>query len=169
MAWARALTPHDPVFLPLFGGLVALAWILLAAWGLSPWAPYLDHDWTRLGLLASLCRADTAGPLLASLAIGAVAWLLMSAAMMLPSTLTLIAAFRGLAARQKRGGRLLALLVGGYLLPGLGFGLLAHGLGLALAVAAAPSSWLVRNGWAIAAAILLLSGLFHFSRSRTIA
>jgi Predicted metal-binding integral membrane protein (DUF2182). len=102
-AWpeARALTPHDPVFLPLFGGLVALAWILLAAWGLSPWAPYLDHDWTRLGLLASLCRADTAGPLLAGLAIGAFAWLLMSAAMMLPSTLTLIAAFRGLAARQR--------------------------------------------------------------------
>ena len=60
MAEARALTPHDPVFLPLFGGLIALAWILLAAWGLSPWAPYLDHDWTRLGLLASLCRADTA-------------------------------------------------------------------------------------------------------------
>ena len=74
MAEARALTPHDPVFLPLFGGLIALAWILLAAWGLSPWAPYLDHDWTRLGLLASLCRADTAGPLLAGLAIGALAW-----------------------------------------------------------------------------------------------
>ena len=33
MAEARALTPHDPVFLPLFGGLIALAWILLAAWG----------------------------------------------------------------------------------------------------------------------------------------
>ena len=163
MAEARALTPHDPVFLPLFGGLIALAWILLAAWGLSPWAPYLDHDWTRLGLLASLCRADTAGPLLAGLAIGALAWLLMSAAMMLPSTLTLIAAFRGLAARQSQGGRLLALLLAGYLLAWLGFGLVAHGLGLALAAVAARSSWLVLNGWAIAAAILLLSGLFQFS------
>ena len=163
MAQARALTPHDPVFLPLFAGLIALAWILLAAWGLSPWAPYLDHDWTRLGLIASLCRADTAGPLLAGLAIGAFAWLLMSAAMMLPSTLTLIAAFRGLAARQKRGGRLLALLLGGYLLAWLGFGLLAHGLGLALAAVAASSDWLLLNGWAIAAAILLLSGLFQFS------
>ena len=82
---------------------------------------------------------------------------------MLPSTLTLIAAFRGLAARQKRGGRLLALLLGGYLLAWLGFGLLAHGLGLALAAVAASSDWLLLNGWAIAAAILLLSGLFQFS------
>jgi predicted metal-binding membrane protein len=163
MAEARTFTPHDPVFLPLFGGLVALAWILLAAWGLSPWAPYLDHDWTRLGLLASLCRAETAGPLLAGLAIGTLAWLLMSAAMMLPSTLTLIAAFRGLAARQQHAGRLLALLLAGYLLAWLGFGLLAHGLGLALGALAALSSWLVFNGWAIAAAILLLSGLFQFS------
>ena len=34
MAQARALTPHDPVFLPLFGGLVALRLAgLLAGWG----------------------------------------------------------------------------------------------------------------------------------------
>src|SRR5215468_5724601 len=29
---APALTPHDPVFLPLFLGLIALAWALVAAW-----------------------------------------------------------------------------------------------------------------------------------------
>jgi predicted metal-binding membrane protein len=59
------------------------------------------------------------------------------------------------------------LLLAGYLLAWLGFGLLAHGLGLALAALAARSSWLVLNGWAIAAAILLLSGLFQFSRLKS--
>jgi len=163
MIRAPSLTPHDPVFLPLFGGLILLAWGLLAAWGLSPWAGYLDHDWTRLGLLAGLCRLTPKVGLPGDLAIGALAWLLMATAMMLPSTLTLLAAFRGLVARRPQGAALIAWLLAGYLAVWLAFGLLAHGLGLGLAGLAAGSSWLALNGWAVAAAILLLSGLFQFS------
>jgi predicted metal-binding membrane protein len=160
---APALTPHDPVFLPLFLGLIALAWMLVAAWGLSPWAGYLDHDWTRLGLLAILCRlSPAAGPLL-GLGLGALAWLLMSAAMMLPTTLPLVAAFRGLAGRERHGGRLILLLVAGYLAVWFAFGLLVHGVGLGLAAAAAHSPWLAINGWMVAAAVLLLAGLYQFS------
>jgi predicted metal-binding membrane protein len=163
MIRARPLTPHDPVFLPLFGGLILLAWGLLAAWGLSPWAGYLDHDWTRLGLLASLCRLHSGAGLPTDLALGALAWLLMSAAMMLPTTLPLIASFRGLGACQRRAGRLLVLLVAGYLAVWFVIGLVIHGAGMGLADAAAASPWLTVNGWAVAAAILLLSGLFQFS------
>jgi len=160
---ARALTPYDAVFLPLFGGLIALAWLVLAAWGISPWAAYLDHDWTKLGLLAQLCRPGSASGLLLGTALGAFAWLLMSTAMMLPSTLGLLAAFRGLARRRADGARLTALLLAGYMAAWLAFGLLAHGLGLALGVLAVPPSWLALNGWAIGAAILLAGGLFQFS------
>jgi predicted metal-binding membrane protein len=158
-----SLTPHDPVFLPLFGGMILLAWGLLAAWGLSPWAGSLDHDWTRLGLLAALCRLNPAAGVLPDLALGALAWLLMMTAMMLPTALPLVASFRGLAARQSHGGRLLALLVAGYLAVWSAFGLLVHGLGMILAGLAADSAWLTFNGWAVAASILLASGLFQFS------
>jgi predicted metal-binding membrane protein len=158
-----SITPHDLVFLPLFGGMILLAWGLLAAWGLSPWAGYLDHDWTRLALLAELCRMNPAAGVLPDLALGALAWLLMSTAMMLPTALPLVASFRGLAARQPHGGRLLILLIAGYLAVWLAFGLLVHGLGMILAGLAAGSAWLAFNGWAVAAAILLVSGLFQFS------
>lgn len=158
-----SLTPHDPVFLPLFGGMILLAWGLLAAWALSPWAGYLDHDWTRLALLAGLCRMNPAAGVLPDLALGALAWLLMSTAMMLPTTLPLVASFRGLAGRRAHGGRLLTLLVVGYLAVWLAFGLFVHGLAMALAGLAADSSWLTLNGWAVGAAILLVSGLFQFS------
>jgi predicted metal-binding membrane protein len=157
------LTPYDAAFLPLFVGLIALAWILLAAGVLSPWRGYLVHDWTRLGALATLCRVDPALGPWAGAAIAAFGWVLMSAAMMLPSTLTLLASFGGLAARYDRGHRLVFLLIVGYLFAWLVFGLLAHGIGLALATLAGGSPWLAVNGWAIAAAILLASGLFQFS------
>jgi len=163
IARPQSLTPYDPVFLPLFLGLIGLAWLLLAAWGLSPWAGYLVHDWTRLGLLASLCRIDPALGPVAGVAVGALGWLLMSTAMMLPSTLALLAAFRGLAARQPRGGRLVAIVVAGYLSVWLLFGLIAHAMGLGLAALAGRSFWLAVNGWAIAAGALLVSGLFQFS------
>ena len=163
MIRAPSLTPHDTVFLPLFGGMILLAWALLAAWGLSPWAGSLDHDWTRLALLAELCRTNPAAGVLPDLALGALAWLLMSTAMMLPTALPLVASFCGLAARQPQGGRLLALLIGGYLAVWFAFGLLVHGLGMILAGLAADSAWLTFNGWAVSAAILLASGLFQFS------
>ena len=62
----RSLTPHDRYFVPLFAGIVVLAWAALGAWDLSPYAGYLDHDWTRLGLAGSLCGALPAGDVFVS-------------------------------------------------------------------------------------------------------
>lgn len=158
-----ALTPWDPLLLPLLAGLVGLAWLALAAWGLSPWAPYLDHGWARQGVLAGLCRSLPAGEALVATALAALGWLLMVTAMMLPTTLPLLVAFRGMVARRADGPRLLGLVIAGYLLAWLGFGLAAHLLGMGVAAFAAGSPWLIFNGWAVATAMLLAAGLFQLS------
>ncbi|HEX2217379.1 MAG TPA: DUF2182 domain-containing protein [Gemmatimonadales bacterium] len=159
----HALTPHDRLFVPLFAGMLGLAWLALALWDLSPYARYLEHDWTRLGIAASLCAALPAGGVLLPALLYVSGWVLMSAAMMLPTTLPLVVVFRRLTARQPRAATLLALLLAGYLSAWLGFGLAAHLLGLGLVELVRRSAWLTFNGWLIGALILLLAGLFQFS------
>jgi predicted metal-binding membrane protein len=160
---AAAPTPHDRAFVPLFLGLVAAAWLALAVWDLSPYARYLEHDWTQLGIAASLCAALPAGAVLLPALLYVGGWALMTAAMMLPTTLPLVLVFRRLTRPRPDAGGLLALLLAGYLVAWLGFGLVAHLLGLVLLALVQRSAWLTFNGWLIAAVVLLLAGLFQFS------
>jgi predicted metal-binding membrane protein len=159
----RALTPHDRFFVPLFAGTIGFAWLALVAWDLSPYARYLEHDWTRLGLLASLCAALPAGEALVPALLYVGGWALMTAAMMLPTTLPLVVVFRRLTVRRRDAAALLALLLAGYLAAWLGFGLAAHLVGLGLVELARRSVWLTFNGWVVGAVILLGAGLFQFS------
>jgi predicted metal-binding membrane protein len=158
-----APTAHDRVFFSLLGALVLLAWLALAIWSTSPYARYLSHDWTQLGLAASLCAALPAGELLLPAALFVGGWVLMTAAMMLPTTLPFVAAFRRLTARHDDRGALLGALIGGYVLAWLAFGVGAHLVGLGLAEGVRRSDWLTFNGWAIAVVVLLAAGLFQFS------
>jgi predicted metal-binding membrane protein len=157
------LTPHDRFFVPLFLGTVGLAWLALAAWDLSPYARYLEHDWTKLGIAASLCAALPAGAVLGPALLYVSGWVLMTAAMMLPTTLPLVVVFRRLTVRQPNAPALLALLLTGYLLAWLGFGLAAHLVGLGLVELVRRSAWLTFNGWLIGALVLLVAGFFQFS------
>ena len=59
----RRLTPHDGLFLPLFGGTLLLAWCALGLFQLSPYGRYLDHDWTANNAGASICSAVAGGEL----------------------------------------------------------------------------------------------------------
>ena len=157
------LTPHDRWFVPIFGAMVALAWVALGVWDLSPYATYLRHDWTQLGIAAGLCTALPAGDLLGPALLYAGGWVLMTAAMMLPTTLPLVMVFRRLTRGRSDRARLLALLFVGYLAIWFAFGIAAHGLGLGLLALARNSLWLTFNGWVIGAGILLAAGLFQFS------
>lgn len=157
------LTPHDRWFVPLFGGTVLLAWLALGVWDLSPYASYLRHDWTRLGVTASLCTALPAGEVIVPALLYAGGWVLMTAAMMLPTTLPLVMVFRRMTLKRPDRGRLLCLLLGGYGVAWLGFGLAAHLLGLLLLSAARASVFLTFNGWVIGVVILAAAGLFQFS------
>jgi predicted metal-binding membrane protein len=159
----RAPTLHDRAFVPLFVGLVLAAWLALAVWSLSPHARYLTHDWTQLGVAASLCAALPAGQALLPALVYIAGWVLMTAAMMLPTTLPLVLVFRRLTRPRPDAGQLLALLLAGYLTAWLGFGLAAHLMGLALLALVQRSAWLTFNGWLVAAAVFLLAGLFQFS------
>ena len=159
----RALT-HRGLFLPLMGGVVALAWVTLWAWERSPYGRYLDHGrLDDLSLIAELCRAVPGGEVLVPAAFFVGGWVLMSAAMMLPTTFPLLEIFRRLTARRADRGRLVALLIAGYLgVWGL-FGLMAHGLHWVLLELVQASPWLTFNSWLIAAAVFALAGLFQFS------
>ena len=90
-------------------------------------------------------------------------WLLMTTAMMLPTTLPLLQRFRLMVSARADGAVLLWLLIAGYVLAWSGFGLAAHGLDLALHLAARKAPWLASHGWLVGAAVLLIAGAFQFS------
>jgi len=159
----RRLTPHDGLFLPLFGGTLLLAWCALGLFQLSPYGRYLDHDWTADGAGASICSAVAGGELVVPAVLYVGGWVLMTAAMMLPTTLPLVGIFRRLVAGNPGRGLLLALLLAGYLATWLVFGITAHGMGVILAGLVSRSPWLSLNGWLLGAAIFLIAGLFQFS------
>jgi len=140
-------------FLLLMGGLIALAWLTLWLWGHSPYGRLLNHD--------ALSGADLNDGLVVLVIV--VGWTLMVVAMMLPTSLPLVALFCRLT-RQRQDQRLLAcLLLAGYLSMWTIFGMVVHlGDGL-LYVAVAQSAWLEAHAWAIGAGILVLAGVYQFT------
>lgn len=155
---------RERLFLLLFGGLVALAWSALWLWSASPWERYLAHDrWSELGLLAQWCRSLPQGEWWLPAALHAMAWLLMVAAMMLPTIYPLLRMFGRMTADRPDAPALLARVVLGYLLAWFGFGLAAHGMDSGLHRLAEASDWMFRHGWTLGPLVLAAAGLFQFS------
>lgn len=90
-------------------------------------------------------------------------WVLMIAAMMLPTTLPLLEIFRRVVMGRPDGSRLIAILIAGYLLAWFAFGLAAHAIDWALLDAAQAVPWFVAYGWSVGAAVVGAAGLFQFS------
>lgn len=161
---AAGLLDRRSAFLPLIGGLVAFAWLALLLWEQSPYGRYLHHaQWTEIGIAAQLCRVLPAGPIVLPAVLYVGGWLLMSAAMMLPTTLPLLGIFDRLTQQRPDRARLLALVIFGYLLVWAAFGLTAYLLDASLHALAVESPWLTANGWIIGAAVLATAGAFQFS------
>ena len=155
---------HRRVFLAVLTALIALAWLALWAWVRSPYGRYLDHDdWTASGPAAFLCRVVPAGDVVVPALLYGAAWILMTAAMMLPTTLPLFNAFDRLTAQRSDHGRLLALLGLGYMTVWGAFGLLAHALHAVLLSMVGSVPTLAWHGWLIGAATIALAGAFQFS------
>ncbi|AMO25574.1 membrane protein [Ramlibacter tataouinensis] len=156
---------HARVFIPVLAALVALAWAALWAWTRSPYGRYMEHgDWTASGPAAFLCQAVPAGGILVPAALYAAAWILMTAAMMLPTTLPLFNAFDRVTAGRADHGGLLVRLALGYMAVWGAFGLAAHALHAALLALLARIPELAWHGWVIGAATIALAGAFQFSR-----
>jgi len=161
---AAARSGRETALLVLLALLAAGSWGALWAWSASPYARYLVHDsWGEAGALAALCRAipqgDTVVPALAH----ALSWVLMIAAMMLPTTYPLLSMMRRVTAGRPDAGRLVILVVAGFLAAWIGFGVLAHGADAALRWGAGRSAWFSANGWMVGAAVLAGAGLFQWS------
>jgi predicted metal-binding membrane protein len=152
-------------FLPLIGGLIALAWLTLLLWEQSPYGRYLDHgQWTDLGLAASLCRALPAGSVVLPALLYAGGWVLMTAAMMLPTTLPLLGIFDRLVEKRRDRTLLLSLVILGYLSIWGAFGLAAHALDFLLHTLVVAVPWVTFNGWIVGTGVLATAGAFQFSR-----
>jgi predicted metal-binding membrane protein len=150
---------HRSVFLPVMGALVALSWLLLWVWEQSPYGRYLHHN-----ELAGLGFDSDIGDLATQAGLYVGGWVLMMVAMMLPTTLPLIEVFRRVVARRADRILLVTLLIGGYLLAWLAFGVAAHMADYGLHEAAERSDWLGSNPWIFGAGPLLLAGGFQFTR-----
>lgn len=145
-------------FLWSISSLVILAWLVLWAWGRSPYSRYLDHG--QLGEIGD----SGVGPVFLSVTLYVAGWTLMTVAMMLPTTLPLLRIFHRLTRRRPEQSQLVALLVLGYLAVWTGFGVAAHLADWVVHELAERSSWLEANSWIIGAGTLLLAGGFQFSR-----
>ncbi len=140
-------------FILLMGVLIALAWLALGAWGQSPYGRFLSHEGlgeVRLGEI----------PVLLVFVAG---WTLMSAAMMLPTSLPLVTLFHTLVHRRPDRTWLVVLVIAGYLGVWTLFGVVVHLGDWGLHHAAEQIEWLHANAWGIGAATLLLAGVYQFT------
>ena len=156
---------HSRALVALLAALSLLAWAVLWWWGASPYGRYVAHGgWTDLPGIAALCRAVPQGGLVVPAALHALAWVLMIAAMMLPTTYPLLALFRRIVAGRADARVLFALVVAGFFLPWLAFGLAAHAADSLLVAVATHLPRVADYGWAFAAAVLAGAGAFQWSR-----
>lgn len=129
------------------------AWALLAAWGASPWGRYLDHD-------------DVAGaglPAGGTVAVFVGGWVLMLAAVMFPTTWSLLEVFAPLAERRGARRRLVGLLVVGYLAAWTAAGSVLLAGDLVIHRVVDEVAWLSRHPSSVTVATLAAAGAFQLS------
>jgi predicted metal-binding membrane protein len=159
----RLLAPGFPL---LALSLAVLAWTMLLVLDASPYARYLQHgDWAALGLAtARLCAVVPGAAWFLPLFFYSLGWVLMTSAMMLPTTFPLVRVFDRMTATRQDATLLRGLLIAGYLLAWSAFGLLAYLLDWALHEGLGGSTWLAQRPWLPSAVVLALAGAFQFSK-----
>jgi predicted metal-binding membrane protein len=131
-----------------------MAWLTLWRSGTYPYAHYLHHALVH-GFM------DMSPVQFAIMFV--IGWMVMSIAMMLPTTLPLVGLFTAVVREYPRRSLLVLLLCGGYLLVWTAAGLLALALVTACQESAAHASWLQDNPWLYATVVCVIAGAFQFS------
>ncbi len=144
------------LFTVLLVALVALAWLVLWLWGQSPYGRFLSHE-----ELEGISFFGDEYWVLAPVFIAG--WTTMTFAMMLPTSLPLIALFQTITRGRRDHLQLVTLLVTGYLGTWALFGGVVHLGDLALHEAVERIAWLDANSWVIGAATLILAGVYQFT------
>jgi predicted metal-binding membrane protein len=152
-AWA-GLRPGRALPQPTLVWAIAAAWAVAVAADVSGRGRLLHHDALAGGGL----------PPWAALGLFLLAWQLMIAAMMLPSSLPLIRLFDRVNADQPRPLLAKAAFLGGYGALWTGFGAAAFVVDLGVHGLVRRSDWLAARPSLLGGAVLLLAGAFQFSR-----
>lgn len=152
--WSVPREDHNRLFIALMAVLVVLAW--LALWDLGRPPDGLFHNHHGGGL-------EAFGGNVTFMLVFIAGWSVMVVAMMLPTSLPLIALFRSVARQRRDRTLLIALLVIGYLVIWMLFGILVYFGGWALRLLVEQSVWLQTNPWVLGAGVLLLAGIYQFS------
>jgi predicted metal-binding membrane protein len=139
--------------LVVVGVVIAVAWAAAIAADVAGAARFVHHD----------ALIEGGWPLPAALAIFVVAWQLMVAAMMLPSSLPLVRLFIGVASGQERAARATAALIGGYTSVWTAFGAVAFLLDVGVHRTVERVPFLEAHPQVIAASALFVAGVFQFS------
>ncbi len=155
MSGVVGTAPPRGLLLPVLSGIVILAWIALWWLEQSPYG-WLFHRHGGISHAQHNITPDWlyAGAFLAG-------WVLMTVAMMLPTTVPLVRLFRRMVSRQANASFLVVLVLAGYLLAWLAFGVIA--LSLLWAMDKALTNAVVPEPWIWGAGLFLLAGAFQFS------
>ena len=138
----------------LLATMTAAAWLLLWRAGTSPYLHGIHH-----GHLPGPAGASSVAEALVFVA----SWSVMTVAMMLPTSLPLIALFARVTADRSNRVSLAVLLVAGYLSVWIAAGAIAFVLATLFRRLAAGSLWLEVNPWALGSAAFIVAGAFQFS------
>ncbi len=149
MTWLRAREPK--LLLALLAVLSALAWLALWLWGQSPGGRLLNHHSLEAVRATALAPVFLAG------------WTVMIVAMMLPTSLPLLATFATVTRQRPGRAGLIALLIAGYLLAWLAFGAVVYAGDAVIHDLHEHLPWLEQRAWLIGPGTLLLAGLYQFS------
>ncbi len=155
MSGIVSTAPPRSLLLPVLSGIVILAWVALWWLEQSPYG-WLFHHHGGVSHSAQDMTPDWlyAGAFLAG-------WVLMTVAMMLPTTLPLVRLFRRMVCRRADASLLIVLLLTGYLTAWLAFGVIA--LSLLWAMDTFLMNAIVPEPWIWAVGLFLLAGGFQFS------
>lgn len=138
---------------PAIVALVLAARLALWLWGASPYARYLSHEY----------QPTSVGDEVAAFALFLVGWLVMSIAMMLPTTTALLREFDKVVRGRERAPALQLLVVTGFLVAWLATGYCFRLLDGGLHQVVDGMPWLQRRPQLIAATALIVAGTFEFS------
>ena len=132
---------------------IVLAWVVAIAAEAGGVAHYVHHD----------VLLEGGPPFAIALIAFLLAWQLMIAAMMLPSSLPLIRMFSAASKGQPRPGRALAGFLGGYALIWSAFGAFALVFDLGVHRSVDSWGWLNDHQWLIGGSVLAVAGVFQFT------
>jgi predicted metal-binding membrane protein len=143
-------------FVIVHSGVNVLAWLSLWFWQRSPYGRFLSHRENE--------GVHTLGAhYLVFASVFVAGWTLMTVAMMLPTSLPLVALFHSFVRTRPHQLQLVAVLVAGYLGVWTAFAVVVHAADLGLHRTVDRFGWLHANAWMISAATILFVGVYQFT------